>query len=78
MDLGVDDNEAVRWAARIGHTDIVKILCSLPLERGVNPGANDNEAVRMAVRNGHTDIVKVLCSLPLERGVKSDLCTARK
>jgi len=50
-----------------GHTEIVRLILDLPLERGVT--ARDNEALRFASQNGHTEIVRLLLDLPLERGV---------
>ncbi|MDH3324236.1 MAG: ankyrin repeat domain-containing protein, partial [Candidatus Peregrinibacteria bacterium] len=62
-------NYAVRWAAENGYIEVVKYLCSLPIERGVDPSAWYNEAVRWAAENGHIEVVKYLCSLPIGRGV---------
>ena len=62
--------------------DIVRFLCELPHERGVDPSANDNEALmaaavgpgwelrRVGARIGDSmDIVRYLCNLPADRGV---------
>ena len=59
-------------AAECGHVQIVKYLCSLPLERGVDPSARENDALIRACSAGGDkcfQIVKYLCSLPIERGV---------
>jgi len=39
------DNAALRCACEIGHTEIVRLLLDLPLDRGVDPAANDNAAL---------------------------------
>ena len=56
-------------ACEHGHIEVVKLLLSLPLSRGVLPSSNDNRALRLAAKNGHSDIVQLLLNLPLERGV---------
>ena len=60
-------NAAMVSAAQNGHSNVVRYLCELPLDRGVDPSANANRAVRRAVR--HLDVVRYLCELPLDRGV---------
>ena len=69
MEPGANDNAALRRAAEYGHVRVVKLLCELPLERGVEPGANDNQALQQAAECGHMNIVHYLCKLPPERGV---------
>ena len=49
--------------------EIVRYLCELPRNRGVDPGADSNAALRFAASNGDLDVVRYLCTLPLERGV---------
>ena len=49
--------------------DVVRYLCELPAERGVNPAACANFAIRFAARYGHVDVVRYLCELPADRGV---------
>ena len=56
-------------AADRGYLLMVKHLCSLPAERGVDPSAGDNDALAHAAANGHLQVVEYLCSLPAERGV---------
>jgi len=60
---------ALQRASLRGHTEIVRMLLELPLDRGVDPSANDNDAFIWACRNGHTKIARLLLDLPLERGV---------
>ena len=64
---GAGDSWALQIASRNGHTEIVRLLLDLPLERG--PGAGDNYAIQRASRNGYTEIVRLLLYLPPERGV---------
>jgi ankyrin repeat protein len=49
--------------------DIVRYLCELPAERGVDPAARTNAIVAAAAQFGHLSIVQYLCELPPERGV---------
>jgi len=56
-------------ACRDGHTEVVRLILDLPLERGVDPTARDNEALRHASLNGNTEIVRLLLALPPDRGV---------
>jgi len=48
VDPAVHNNVALRSAALIGQTEIVRLLLNLPLERGVNPAAWNNSALRFA------------------------------
>ena len=43
---------------------VVKLLLSLPSERGVDPTADNNYAIRCASHNGHLDVVKLLLTYP--------------
>ncbi len=61
VDPSADDNGAISWASRNGHTSIVKLLLEDPR---VNPSANNNEAIRLASEDGHTSTVKVLLEDP--------------
>ena len=45
---------------------MVRYLCELPLERGVQPGAFHSEAL---TSSGHLRVVVYLCQLPAHRGV---------
>ena len=56
-------------AAERGHLDVVRYLCELPPDRGVDPSADGNYAVRYAAEKGHLNIVWYLCDLPFSRGV---------
>lgn len=47
---------ALRWSAKNGHTNIVKLL----LNKGANVHANYNEALYLSDTNGHFDTVKIL------------------
>ena len=69
MDLAANDNDPVIDAAKYGHLDIVKLLCDMPLERGVDVSAWDSAALRWAATHGHAAVVRYLGQLPLERGV---------
>lgn len=65
-DPSADNNYAIRHAENV---KVVKILCELPLERGVVPSANDNELLRKACACDEYDIVEYLLSLDLSRGI---------
>ena len=55
-------NEKIYWAARNGHTEIVKVLA--PLSDNPNePKIQGCTPINVAARNGHTKIVKILASL---------------
>ena len=60
---------ATRYAARAGHLNVVRYLCELPVERGVDPAAHSSRAVAYAASKGHLDVVRYLCELPVDRGV---------
>ena len=62
----VNDGMFIR-ACTDGHTEIVRLLLDLPLERGVHPDANDNQPLQLACANGFIEIVRLLLELPLER-----------
>ena len=55
IEVLMDKNEALRWAARKGHKEIVELL--LPLS---DPKAKNSEALREAAMNGHKEIVELL------------------
>ena len=62
-DPTVNNNEPLKFACRIGQTDIVKLLLEYTDEFGnnpVNPGVSQNDPLRSACRNGHTSTVKLL------------------
>ena len=70
-------SSAVGQAAAEGHAAVVKALCDLPPEFGVNIARSDGrEHVWMAAVHGHAEVVKVMCSLPVARGV-SVACGSR-
>ena len=52
-----NNNEAIRSAAYLGHTDMVKMLLQ---DNRVNPADQNNYAIRWAANYGHTDTVKIL------------------
>jgi len=64
-----DDNRAFRLAAHEGHVALVRYLCDLPVNVGIDPAANDNDALSNAAMYEHEDVVRLLCELPLHRGV---------
>jgi ankyrin repeat protein len=47
-------------ASERGYIEIVKLLLSMPYNRGINPAGDNNYAIRMAARNDHLEIVKML------------------
>ena len=59
IDPSVNNNYAIRKAAKEGYTEIVKLLL---LDPRVDPSADYNNAIIMASRNGHATIVKLLLS----------------
>ena len=50
------------------HERVVRYLCELPADRGVDLSAYDNYAIRSAAVNGHVNVY--LCELPADRGVR--------
>ena len=62
-------NVALWQAAELGHVAIVRFLCELPQDRGVDAAWQQNLPLRTAVRKGHADVVRYLCRLPANRGV---------
>ena len=67
--LRMEASPFVQLAARQGHLDVVRYLCELPVDRGVDPSAVGNDAVQSAAVNGHLNVVRYLCELPVDRGV---------
>lgn len=60
----------VSGAACGGQAGVVKALCDLPCEFGVNAArTRGHENLCNAASYGHVEVVKVLCSLPVDRGV---------
>ena len=55
-DVHAGDDEALRWASRNGHVEMVKVL----LKAGADVHAGDDYALCWASRNGHVEVVKVL------------------
>jgi hypothetical protein len=49
-------DEALRWASRNGHKDVVELL----LKAGVDVHADDDLALRWALLSGHKDVVELL------------------
>jgi len=64
------NNAALSWACYNGHTEIVRLLLDLPLNRGVVP--NYNALLQRAYSNGRVDIVRLLLDLPKERRPADD------
>ena len=62
-------NAAMELAAQNGHSTVVRYLCELPLDRGVDPSLANNKAIESAASIGHVDVVRYLCELPPDRGV---------
>ena len=60
---------ALTVAASTGETGIVRYLCELPADRGVDPAAHLNDAIVAAAWFGHVQVVRYLCELPADRGV---------
>ena len=60
---------AIREAAAHGYVDVVRYLCDLPPDRGVDPSELYNSAIREAAAHGHVDVVRYLCGQPRDRGV---------
>ncbi len=56
-DPSLDDNLAICWASRFGHTETLKLLLA---DSRVDPTVWDNLAIRWASRFGHTERVEVL------------------
>ena len=52
--------EALRREEENGHADVVRLLLSLPVERGADPAADDNSVLDFIAKYGPTDIVKAL------------------
>jgi len=62
-------NYAIQLAAFHGDMGVVRYLCELPRDWGVDPSARRNRAIVRAAYNGHVDVVRYLCELPADRGV---------
>jgi len=61
VDPSANDNEAIKWAARMGRQDVVKLLLK---DSRVDPSAQDNFAIRWAARMGRKDVVQLLLKDP--------------
>ena len=58
----VEGNTPILWAARYGHTEIVKILA--PLTNNPNaPNDRGETPIYWAAKNGYIEIVKILAPL---------------
>ena len=55
-DVHYNNDDALQWAARNGHDNIVQLL----LKAGANPSAANDNAMRWAATNGHADIAEML------------------
>ena len=59
--VGVDGGDSTtQLAVDNGHVDVVRYLCELPGDRGVNPGADGSYAIRQAAMNNHVGVVRYL------------------
>ena len=54
--------DLLRVAARRNHVSVVRVLCDLPAEWGVDPSNAKWAALQCAARWGHVDVVRELCS----------------
>jgi hypothetical protein len=57
----LNNDYAIRWAARNGHTEVVKVLLA---DDRVSPEVARNYAIGMAAINGHVEVVKLLMQHP--------------
>lgn len=64
IDPSDDDNRAIKEAAEVGHTDIVKLLLT---DSRVDPSSDNNIAITRARQGGHTEIVELLEQAIAER-----------
>jgi len=55
-DIHAKDDDALRWACRHKHLEIIKYL----LDRGADIHTNNDEVLRFAFYNNHTKVVKLL------------------
>jgi len=58
VDIGINENYALRFSAARGHLEVVKVL----LKAGADVHAQDDFAVRLAAYNGHLEVVKELAA----------------
>ena len=75
-DVHALDDEALRDAARYGHTDVVELL----LECGADVHANNDEALLSAVKGCHEDVLRLLLEYGADVHARDDdaLRLARK
>lgn len=57
IDPSIDDNQAIKTAAKNGYLEIVKLLLQDPR---VDPCADNNYALYYAEQNGHTEIAQLI------------------
>jgi len=57
VDPSIEDNYAIRWAARNDHKDILELLLQDPR---VDPSVLDNWVIKWAAYYGHKDVVQLL------------------
>ena len=72
MNPDVRDCDALHLAIKNGHTEIVRMILDLLLDRGINPAIYINGAFRIASYSGQTEIVRLLLELPPDRGPAAD------
>ena len=56
-----NDNYAIRFASRFGHSKVVKLLLKDPR---VDPRVSNNLAIRLASEDGHAGVIKLLLEDP--------------
>ncbi len=57
MNPSAENNDAIRWASKNGHTEVVKLLLA---DDRVDPSSRDNSAIKLASSNSHSEVVKLL------------------
>ena len=57
VDPAANENEAIRWASRYGHTETVRLLLADPR---VDPTTCNNQTTYTENRHGHTEVVRLL------------------
>lgn len=59
ININYKEGSAIRWAARNGHIDIVKLL----IDKGAHVRCNEDYALRWACSEGHVEVVECLIDL---------------
>lgn len=71
VDPSINNNQAIRYAARRGYSEIVQLLLDHPR---VNPTADRDFAIRLAYKFKHTEVVKLLKKYYEEHGLTIPKC----